>query len=158
MTARTNQRYFRTDQGIEYYFDGTRWLSLQLFEWHHSQQGLSATNTNLARYATWGGQDMWLYKAYLSCAVLSGGTNLSASHKWSVQWSKTNQTSTTSDIAQVTVDSQPGSYNDWFTLTPVSVGALVGTTMDMIQLSATKTGTPGNINIMARLTYRLVGT
>lgn len=28
----TNQRYFRTDRGIEYYYDGTRWLSTQLFD------------------------------------------------------------------------------------------------------------------------------
>jgi hypothetical protein len=78
----TNDRYFRTDRGIEYFYDGTRWLSVHLYRETLSLGDaltpLSASPVNAGRMASWAGDyDLYLVKYYLAAHIVT--TNSTAS-------------------------------------------------------------------------------
>lgn len=157
----TNQRFFRTDRGIEYFYDGTRWLSTQLFN-----QGIPGTDGPVLPYAAsiasaerlgapWQGvYDLWLVEFQFVFHVAGGGTALSASHKWVTVLSKQVAAGTQTAIATVNIDSGASSV---FRTSTVAIGALLGTTHFAFEISHTKTGTPGSLYSLPHLVYRLVG-
>lgn len=149
----TNDRFFRTDRGIEYYYDGTRWVSITLYnDIIDSVAGLAATDTPQRPGVAWAGTyDLWLVDFY-ETFFISGGTALSASHKWVTTVVKNPVAST---IATYSIDS--GASDAWRTSGAVAINALLGTTNYEIDVTHTKTGTPGTLYLTPRLTYRLVG-
>jgi hypothetical protein len=144
----------RTDRDIDYFYDGTRWLSRNLYTDQilpRIAQPLTANS-----FMDWGAPwatvyDLWLVEAQLVFFV-SGGTALSGSHKWAFAYAD-NPAGTTH--ATITVNS--GASDAWRTATAVAIGALLGTTDVSVTVIATKTGTPGDIFALPRLTYRIVG-
>lgn len=156
----TGSRYFRTDRGIEYYYDGTRWLSVQVFNdaipevsniaFPYAATALGAERL-LVPYA--GTYDLWLVEVQVAFFVL-GGTALSASHKWVSVFQKLVAAGTATTIATVNIDS--GASSVWRT-SVTAIGALLGTTHFTFSVDHTKTGTPGNLYTVPRIIYRLVG-
>lgn len=155
----TNARFFRSDRGIEYYYDGTRWLSVQVFTDALPQGDVgvlpySVTAAVAERiscpYA--GTHDLWLVELQSSFFV-NGGTALSGSHKWVSVLTKTAGAVPTA-IATQNIDS--GASSTW-RVAVVSIGALLGTTHSNFHISHTKTGTPGDLYSLLRIVYRLVG-
>lgn len=159
-TPATNTRFYRTDRGIEYYYNGTRWLSTQVFNEVLPQFGspvapYTATIVSPERLgAPWQGvYDLWLGDFQFVFHVV-GGTALSASHKWVSVIGKRDSAGTSTTVATVIIDS--GSLSVWRSST-VAIGALLGTTHFTFDITHTKTGTPGNLYSLPRLVYRLVG-
>lgn len=159
-TPATNTRFFRTDRGIEYYYNGTRWLSAQIFNeqlpvFGTPVQPFTATIASPERLgAPWQGvYDLWLVEFQLVFFV-DAGTALSASHKWVAVLSKQVAAGTQTTVATATIDS--GSVSVWRVST-VAIGALLGTTHFAFEITYTKTGTPGNLFTLPHLVYRLVG-
>lgn len=154
----TNSRFFRTDRSVEYFWDGTRWLSTQVFnEPIPSIAGAlpyAATTVNgetiAAPWATV--YDLWLMDFSMSFYV-NGGTALGASHKWVCKLNKT-VANTVTDVATVNIDS--GASSTWRNAT-TAINALLGSTHQTIGVGHTKTGTPGTLYPLPRLVYRLVG-
>lgn len=159
-TPATNTRVFRTDRNIEYFYNGTRWLSTAIFD-----QVIPKTDPAVFPYAAsiaspermavpWQGvYDLWLEQFQLVFFVVAG-TALGASHKWVSVLSKQVAAGTQTSLAIVNIDS--GASNAYRT-SLVTINALLGTTHFAFEISHTKTGTPGNLVVEPRLTYRLVG-
>lgn len=160
-------RVYRSDLDMEFFYNGTRWLSTKLYsmELQMFNQGVSqiitATTTAYHRGISpdlQGGSDIWIEDAIMSFFI-SGGTALSASHKWVVEVLSVldNTNGTTDPVATLTIQSG--------TLTVVrrmsaTVDALLnnGTIHDWLQTNATKTGTPGSFQYFVEVTYRIVAT
>lgn len=160
----TKDTYYRSDLGMWFFYDGTRWLSMQLFERQYDYlQNISATSTDVVRApgaALNGGSDIYIEQAQLrGFTVAGGGTALGASHKWVITYRKLAvDTGTITTFGTINIDS--GNSGEWRTATAADVDALMnnGTTHVLFLLSATKTGTPGNLYVYPVVTYRIVAT
>lgn len=159
LTPATNRRFFRSDRNIEYFYNGTRWLSTQLYS-DSFPRGDAAALPHTATIigaerlaAPWAGvYDIWMEQFQL-VFVIVGGTALSASHKWVTVLTKlVGGTPTT--LATITIDS--GALSAWRT-SAATINALLGVTAFAFAVDHTKTGTPGSFYTLPRLVYRLVG-
>lgn len=159
----TSDRFARSDLAMEFYWDGTRWLSYgpaltEEILWVNGTLPISASAFGTHRVGTpetQGGSDIWLIRAENTFNV-SGGTALSASHKWVGTVSKVAGAASTT-IATVTIDS--GASSTWRRLN-VSIGALMnnGTGHEQFAVDWAKTGTPGNLFAFTKISYRIVAT
>ncbi|MEX1173541.1 MAG: hypothetical protein WEG56_13120, partial [Chloroflexota bacterium] len=160
----TNDRFFRSDLGMEFQYDGTRWLCTCL---HHLP--IYASDGTTPWSATDGGalraavpplgdcSDIWLRRITTAFYVVSG-TALSGSHKWDVEFTaKRIGTNTADTLSSLAISS--GSENQW-RQDDAGIGALMndGTTHVQFETNLTKTGTPGNLYIVQTLLYRMVAT
>jgi hypothetical protein len=164
----TNDRVFRTDLGMEFYFDGTRWLSSQLFSLNNQLGPFSGSAAYSPMNATMepaffltapdkmGGSDIWLVRSRITFYVI-GGTALSGSHKWVVKFAKVVAGNTNTVFSTHNIDS--GSSNAWRE-DAQAIGALMnnGTTHYSVYVLITKTGTPGDLYPELLLWYRIVAT
>ena len=159
----TGDRYWRTDHGMEFYYDGTRWLSTQLFSIqliaaNTTPSGLmsfSATTADALRCPVpdkFAGTDIWLERWRTGYNVESGGSALSASHKWvlTIKAYASGSTHATQNI-------DSGSSAVWLTAGG-DINALTGATDGMMSGTWTKTGTPGNLFAYTQILYRIVTT
>jgi hypothetical protein len=161
-TAVTGDRYWRTDKGLEFYYDGTRWLSTHLFaivmpNWNETTSGTSVTTTGTLRCGippAAGGTDWYIVDGTLDFDV-NGGTALGASHNWVVTFAKNDVNVSPTTISTYTINS--GSSSVLRSITN-SINALLGTASFMLEITATKTGTPGNLIHWFTFTYRVVTT
>lgn len=153
----TGDRYFRTDRGIEYFYDGTRWLSTQLFyAVADRSSGQASSGVSYASVISPEDTDKWLEDFTLEFFIDSGGTALSGSHKWEVRPRKHGTGTTNVDLGSlITIDS--GSSAVWRVATKQDLDVLMGTTYGALGINMTKTGTPGNLRPQYAFTYRLVG-
>lgn len=162
----TNDRFWRSDLGMEFYFNGTRWLSVEVFQMpipggQRVGQAISATIGSNAMALTGqleGGSDIYLLHADISVQVVTGGTALSASHKWVVELIK-GQNGTLTEVIIATFNIDSGASAVWRTLS-VAINALqnAGTVYDILYANFTKTGTPGSLFAGLSLSYRIVAT
>lgn len=150
----TNDRFFRTDLGIEFYYDGTRWVSTTLYSDVLGDGTARSGTTGAGSYAVAfaGVYDLWLVSMDLTFYV-TAGTALDGSNKWVVDAVKQPASAT---IATWTIDS--GASAAWRKADNYAIGALLGTGNNGLYIQVTKTGTPGNIQVMPRLNYRVVAT
>ena len=146
----TGDRFWRSDRAIEYYYDGTRWLSTQL---HSMPIQLSDQNNPrtsslgfLGRAANpWAG----LYDIYLLTGVFS--YYLTATGNWTMDIVD----SSAAVLATTTV-----STVTTHTTVRVAINALKDNTLaanSNFNLSVTENSGTGNLYSMVALTYRLVG-
>jgi hypothetical protein len=151
----SGQFFHHTTRRLDYYYDGTRWLTTYLYEWPIGSYDLNMpfTATSVAARGGLpeaGNYDLWLV-GLRSVFYVVGGTALGASHKWVITYNK--QPAGT-NIATINIDS--GSSSVYRTLN-ASIGALLGTTNFAVDATATKTGTPGDLHAFAILSFRMVG-
>lgn len=160
----TSDRFYRSDLAMEFYWDGTRWLaavpvsepipvnSIIAQPYAATQNGAFRTVVPQLQ----GGSDIYLTNFWAAFHVASGGSALSASHKWVITLNKTG-TGTSSTIGTVNIDS--GNSNEWRAGSG-AISALMnnGTTHHELDVSVTKTGTPGNLSIATKFGYRIVAT
>lgn len=148
--------FWRTDRGLMYFYDGTRWLTSNLYRESFSvANGVNAFSAsgNAGRMTPWHTTyDLWLDTFYVSYYV---ATTLSGTAYWTVECVKVNAANVATNIA--TTSSQSESANTWITKA-VAIGALLDSaTYKAFRFDVTKVSTPGNITITAALAYRLVG-
>jgi hypothetical protein len=152
-----NDLFRRTDLDLVYFYDGTRWLTLNLYVTplpsSDALMPLSATNTGWRVMAPWAGvYDVWLEHFQAHFYVVAG-TALGASHKWRIDLKKQ-----PADTIPATFDIASGASSTHRNSGQVAIGALLGTTNFELEVLATKTGTPGNLYLTPTVTYRIVGT
>jgi hypothetical protein len=152
----TNDLYYRTDRGLLYFYDSTRWLTTNVYPLQFGQQFQSgaftgAGQTRISMAAVWSNTyDMWLidwrYSSYV--ATTNNGSNY-----WTVELRKTDGVSSASISAPTTASDAPDTY-----ITHVAtIGALLGTANDVLAMDLTKTSSPGGIYVVGLVSYRLVG-
>jgi hypothetical protein len=169
----TAERYFRTDLGMDFYYDGTRWLSTQVLTIRTSAYvaataGGNATGDLRINQASTGeggrhqapgaegASDIYLVRHRVVFQVQGGGSALSASHKWvGTLVGYDASVGATGTVATTTIDSGSSSV---FRESTVSIGAArVANTLFYI-LTWTKTGTPGDLVADSVLSYRIIAT
>jgi hypothetical protein len=165
----TNDHFYRSDLQMEFYYDGTRWLSAQLYScqlelWNvtfASGAPISATTAAQRRGATpglRGGSDIYLVDWNCSFYITAGSA-LSGTIKW------TGTLNTVADATNVTLTSVGVNTINSGTLSVVrrattSINALMnnGTVKDWFQLDWVKLSTPGPLINFDEITYRVVAT
>lgn len=155
----TNDRYWRTDLGMGFYWDGTRWVSEELFRTQYViATAISVTSGAIAFAAPplAGGSDIWLVN-WTDEVFITGGTALSASHKWVGTLSYRTVANANTVIATSTVDS--GTLSNWLEYS-TNIAALQdsGSAKKAYVMTWTKTGTPGTLQAASTLSYRIVAT
>lgn len=149
----TNDRFFRTDRGLEYFYDGTRWLTTYLYcQPFAGQRALLPVSAAASVNAPVWTDDYDQYVVDLRISVHIVTTN-DGSNYWSLRMDKIDGGTNT---MIVTVTSSALGPNVWARLR-VSVNALLGTVTDALDITASKVGTPGNLYFVPMVTYRLVG-
>ena len=150
-TAATGDRYWRTDLSEEYYYDGTRWLSTTVSRLALGTFQNISTSVTVDMSVEAADGDVWLIAMYASMYTV---TTLDGSKYWNLELFKYDAGSGTS-LGSVTNVS--GAANTYIRK-KLSIGALLGTGMDNLNLSLSKTSTPGNFYGGAHVTYRTVAT
>jgi hypothetical protein len=149
----TGDRFWRSDLSMEFYWDGTRWLSSQLF----IMSAMSAP-TALPITANTG---FWLSSFGQSTNSIyvvdfRGATYVVTTNTGSLFW-----TVRLADIGSTTVGSATfttaADTPDVLTSHIVAVNTVV-TTPSLFQIVTTKTSTPGNMYLAMFATYRIIAT
>lgn len=148
----TGDRFWRSDLGLECYWDGTRWVTCQQYTTPFMVQGalvpLTAANSFYAPMVN-GAYDMWLEKIVAATQVAA--TN-DGSNYWTLQFNR--YLSGTSLGSFTTAADSAGTS----TAHTITVNAVTGTTDVFMGFSMQKTGTPGGIYAMVQGFYRLIVT
>jgi hypothetical protein len=149
----TNDRVTRTDLGLDFYYDGTRWLTTTLFEvgsqW---ASALSTSNTDLYVApvdSTWG---IYIVSFDVSTFVIS--TN-NGSNYWTVALQRANTSNTASTIDSFTTAAD--TVSNW-TQHKETVGAVLDASARVLLVNFTKTSAPGAIYCAGTVKYRYIGT
>jgi hypothetical protein len=157
----TGVRVWRSDLSMEFFYDGTRWLSTTLYNMavpNNDNGGPFpiAASAVIGRFVHPGlapALDVyWVSQA--TSFFVSGGTALSGSHKWVVTLDKVDSASANTAIATLNIAS--GASSVW--RTDVTALGVVNdeATYYTYRAAATKTGTPGPLYYESQLLYRLV--
>lgn len=154
--AAADDRYYRSDRNIEYFYDGTRWLSVKVYRGAEGVLVASTTTSGqvVVRFAPWHTTyDLWLESLYSALYVATTNTG---SAYWTVAFVKYQSNFSTSSTAG-SVNTSANSANVVVTA-ETAIGALFDpSTYKMAQIEATKTGSPGALSIACAVSYRLVG-
>jgi hypothetical protein len=152
-------RFYRTDLGMEFFYDGTRWLSTEVFVsvLGGAQGGgsisASTNNNGYSAVDLLGGSDFWMLNVATTFYVLTGGTALAAGHAWTATIERTAEGS--GGFPAVVVQVLNSGVNGGRRLV-AAINALAGATCTGFRQSITKTGTPGAIFVQTVVTYRIV--
>lgn len=146
--------YFRTDRGIEYYWDGTRWLSTQVFvaEIRHTDGALPLTATSFLRGT---GPYLGTYSLYAERVTMSTHNTAAtpASNYFTYQFSYLDGAAST-NIGSA-LSSQNDVINTWFAKTGTAT-VVVPSTADAFMCVATEVGAASTY-ALGSIAYRLIG-
>jgi hypothetical protein len=148
----SGDKFYRTDRKIEYYWDGTRGLSVQLFRVKMNDiASVTASQNELGKVVmpveAYGG--LYINVDYIAYVV----TTNNSSNFWYIPVRYYTNNTASSD--QIPVSTSGNSPNIWTRL-PTS-NTVVPSTATHITYSVAPSGAPGALNMSAVLTYRLVG-
>jgi hypothetical protein len=149
----TGDRYWRTDLGLECYWDGTRWVSTTLYtatlQTFGVLQPIATDNGNGPAAGLWGAKyDIWLVDWIQ--AVLVQTTN-DAGNYWTIYlWDNLGNVLASFNTTGYTA----GTYGS----TTTALNAALASGRKSLQLSLNKTSTPGTIFVPGIVTYRLIVT
>lgn len=162
-SAATGDRFWRTDLGLEVYFDGTRWVTTHLYRevLAGPSDGSATAALNgwpwtaasvprvLSRQALWHTDfELFLVKLYGSTFV---NTTNSGSHFYT--YTLTGVVTTTAYGNFTTAADTPGVHTGHV----ATLNAAAGSTERGVTLTVSKTGTPGDLyGSVAAITYRLI--
>jgi hypothetical protein len=151
----TGDRYWRTDLGLEFYWDGTRWVStteylLPLTNIAAAMPFSSSTDALYSPVPTIGNtRDIWMVS--FEWAAQQAPT-LDGSNYWTITLRKTE--SWTTIVAPTTAGLTQSVWGHVST----SIGAALGTATAGLSVYAVKTNSAGNLYIVGALRYRVIGT
>lgn len=150
-------RFWRTDQNVLYFWDGSFWLSVHTLDMALPKIG-DRNEPETGSHVEYHAGPLWsqsiLIEDFIIGFYVSGGTALSGSHKWVVDLLFDSGTGTITH--QIVINS--GASNVWRGASSGSNYALSGGTFSILVTNLTKTGTPGDLYINAKVMYRLIGT
>ena len=152
----TNQRFFRTDRGIEYYYNGTRWLSTQEFilplRISDTLEPLTATSTLLAEVIEPGANGIYITSSISNTYVV---TTNDGSHYWTLQLQYLPATG--SAVAVGDPFNTSGDAANTNVRHAVTIGVVLNTAGLLLNIKGTKTSTPGNLYLNTVVFYRRIG-
>lgn len=158
-TPYTGLRFYRTDLKLEFTYDGTRWLSTQLFRVDLVRQtgvpitaySASASDTHYNSHPLIGGFDFYIES--LHAFVLVNPTQSGTQY-----WQLNLDTGAANDVATLTTQSL-GS-NIFLYLSATSIGAIVTAAAAYMNIDVVKVSTVGNLTILSDpwVYGRMIGT
>ena len=154
-TPATGARFLRTDSNIEYYYDGTRWLSAGLLSLSMgAANAVSTTGDEYLRVANSHALGLGMYIVSISIAAYVSTTN-DASNYWSFRM--TSQDANTFTQIGSTVNTSATAAGTWASYSLSSIGHVGTTANEAYTLRIAKTGAPGTVSATAVVYYRLIG-
>lgn len=145
-----NDTFFRTDTGLEYYWSGTQWLSLQRFTTPAVFRAAIPLSANdVADTVSPGNQAILVVG--VAAEYFVNGTN-DVANRWNLNFQDDTTTSFASHNTDATAASTWGRYS-----THALSSTYAASPMRHLQVAATKTGTPGTLFVAATIFYRLIG-
>ena len=156
-TPADNDKFFRTDLDMLFFYNGTRWLSAHLyregFTVGNALMPMSANN-NAGFLPPWHTDfDLWLETFYSGVFV---ATTNSGAHYWIVEMRKYNSAAAGTVVANFTTAADAANT---MLSKKVAIGALLTPgTYPLMFTNATKSGSPGTLTVTSAVSYRLVGT
>jgi hypothetical protein len=154
-----NDLFYRTDRDRLYFYDGTRWLTVQEFPLTLGILDTLAPVTSggspgAVNYAPTDQGDNGMWATRLVCMTITPGT-LDGSNFWTYQLQSRLADGTATNLgASFTSAADTAGQNPKHVVT---IGAVVDASATNIRLLCTKTGTPGGAYPTAVLYYRLIG-
>lgn len=151
----SGDRFYRTDRNIEYFYDGTRWLSTQLFTAGYPYNVAATTNpldASAPHPFRHKGYSIYI-EDWQAASVLTNGTT--ASNYYAFRLSTFESTGSVVTSLGSGLSSQNDTQNVW-TSRSEAIGAVVASTVEMIYVSLTETGAATAFYSFS-YTYRLVG-
>jgi hypothetical protein len=150
----TNDRCTRTDlTPQDYFYDGTRWRSITVFEMEATGANASANGDIAYRPPFGGANKLWLIDFIWTYAI---GSPHSGSQFWDLVLHKYEAGGGT-DTVVATLTSDLSS-TIWVNPAATAIGAEVALNIDLLYMSLVKHSTVGNINCGARLRYQIIAT
>lgn len=159
----TNDQFYRTDRGILYYYDGTRWLSIHTgtmtltwsstafnSPWSASQSDALNSDSPEATYG------LYLTKANFQFIV---NTTFDVSNNWTVTLTRTNQSAdnTVATIPTYLAGTRTAAGTRYAVEQNINT-ALLASDMYKIRADLTKNNAPGTLVLrMVIVNYRLIG-
>jgi hypothetical protein len=153
-TPGTGLKFFRSDLGLECYYDGAQWLTVNVYMADYCSAAVSADSTlDIARVRT----DYKIYVTRVAFTTFVVTTNTGSAY-WTLTLKSTTATHSAATNVHVftTATHSPDAYTATETAT-MSVGAAPANT-GALQLDVTKTSTPGNLYVKIGVYYRLIIT
>lgn len=152
----TGDRFWRTDLGLECYYDGTRWLTTNVYRIDMSVADVLHNTTTAAVFlrATTADTtyDRWLVS--YECTTYVNATN-NGSNYYSFDLRKATAAGSYSSIATFNTSGDTVSNQ---TPHAAALGALLGNTNLWLDINVAKTGNPGGLRVVCAVFYRLVIT
>jgi len=143
--------FYRSDRAIEYYYDGTRWLSTQLFSMNTgSFSGVSVTSETYFPVPYAG-----VYGLYLERFEATMLRNGAGEWDFTLGWRPASN-ATTNDAALANIDGAGDTTVNWYSKS-ATIGAVLNATAKMLIVKATEVSGTATFTGAAMLFYRLVG-
>ena len=151
-SPQTGMRVWRTDLGLEYFYDGTRWLTTKIFglSIHYSSAFSAESNDvllGLSPVPFEGVYDIYIESVDTTCYKSSTGT-------WIINTSWITNGSVTTDFSQETFTHTIGVRTNQSTFTPF----VLSSTAECINLDADEISSTGTVTPAVIMNYRIVGT
>lgn len=160
----TNDLYYRTDLGMLFYYDGSRWLCtcLHTMPLEHRAGVTDPITATTAAYKRSGTPYLTAAGIYITdwvsnFYVAGGGTALSGSHKWAVDFNGTgiDGGGGATFVSQTINSGSSGQHRR----AVVAVNQVVDLdSHSAYEMDATKTGTPGGLYLWPQIHYRHIAT
>ena len=152
----SGDKFYRTDRSIEYYYDGTRWLSTQIFTSEiAAQDNLNPMSAN-AVYRGMNPAALFGYDIYVErfgVNIFNDAANTTTDY-FTFRLFKTDGTSNTA-LGPGVLSGQGDTTSTWTTHTQ-TIGEVVASTIEQLAVVTTETGT-ANCYVTSLISYRLVG-
>ena len=149
-------RFFRTDLGLEIYYDGTRWLTSQLF-YNNAIDGDSGRSSDGAQYEADIRYSSYVpYFTRVDIDTYVDTTN-SGSHYWTVVVGGI-EMADDSAFTILTFNTSADSPDAYVSHSSASLTQPTGDENDLLYIGITETGTAGDINIGCVTYYRYIIT
>jgi hypothetical protein len=143
----TGTRYFRTDRGIEYFYDGTRWLSTQVLSMEMSIANVAVTTEAFLSIPYRGVYGVYLERFEAVMFRLAAG-------EWDAVLSWTNAANARTTIT--TLDGAGTTSSNW-THHSAAIGAVLDTNAFNVVATLTEVSGTTNAYMASKLFYRLIG-
>jgi len=154
-----DDQFYRTDRNLEYFFNGSYWLTTVQYVIPLTTYTAFPTNRSVTSNALMAGipgfastYDFWMEEMRWSSYV---PTTNDFTHYWRCDLQKITAPSTSTNITSPTTASD--TTNTW-TQHTTTINALLGTSVIYLQINAVKVSGPGNLDLAAvSVVGRLVG-
>jgi hypothetical protein len=149
----TDDQFYRTDRNIHYFYDGTRWLSVQQFAVPLIGGALLPHTASTAYWLgnPWGGT----YDIYVEQGTVTYlSTTTTAANYFVCQFAATNAANSDTNLGS-SVSGQGDTQNNWVKKT-VTINTVVASSFPLLRMTATETGTSSTY-LLPSFIYRLVG-